>query len=230
MSVYARRMNHDIKEIVNVRPLSYEEALAAIEECRDPVFKPFARQIYTETYNNFQTQNSKVRLGFRQASGRSPIFMIKNANGPVSIAELPKILMNPPPGIKVEFPTIDPNADRTLNIEFKYELNPIPVSRPRSLSPRRDVRSRSRSHSHSPQRRNVNKLSPERPPKKKVKSSSSASDDIVKKPPRRSQSVQRETRPKARSKSRGRSTQRKIKSSSSSEEEPKKGGGLFGLW
>jgi hypothetical protein len=229
-------VDFDFKEVQTVKPLSQKAALAVIELCRDPVFKNFALDIYTKIYDNFQPRNAHLLIGFRQAATRSPIFMIKNAQGPVNGFELGSI-MSPPGGIKASFPTITTNIDGTLNIEIKYDLpdfapprapSPPPVTTVRA----RDKASRSRSHSQSPPRKGRSKYSPERP--LRTKDSSSSSGEGTKgrgRGIRRSASVARETKPPPRgtSRSRGRSAGRKKKSSSSEAEEVKKPG-LFTFW
>jgi hypothetical protein len=222
MSLYRRQMEYDIKEIVSVKPISHEQAINRIEQCKDPVFRAFAQEIYTQIYNNFQPLNANLLVGFRQAATPNPVFMINNAKAPFNGFEVGAI-MNPPVGIKANFPTIITNPDGTLNIEIKYDFfqtphPPEPVRRPRSASP---------------PRQKVSKYSPERPLKSRNNRSSSSSEDPKPSPTRgrRSQSVARETKPKARasSKSRGRSQTRKKKSSSEEEEEPKPKG-FFKLW
>ena len=238
MAVFRRKMAYDFKEVTTVKPLNHNEVPMEIEQCRDPLFKPFASEIYTYTYNNFQPSNSKLMIGFKQAATRSPIFLINNSNAPFNGFGA-EAIVNPPRGIKVHFPTISTNIDGTLNIEIKYDLED-PPPRPRSpprLSPlrKRDDPSASRSHSSSPKRRRSSRFSPERPPKTALKRSSSGSEE--EKPStgrgvRRSQSVARELRPppRASSKSRGRGQPKKKKSSASEEEEEKKKGGFFSLF
>ena len=239
MTLHKRRMELDFKEVHTVKPLSQQEALAVIEGCHDPVFGPFAKNIYTQVHNNFQPQNGKLLVGFRNAASRSPVFVINCVLAPFNGFEVGAV-MNPPVGIRANFPTISTNHDGTLNIEIKYD---IIDTGPRARSPpvlvkSRDDRSASRSHSHSPQRRKRSKFSPERTRRAPVKESSSISDEekIASGRSRRSLSVAREMKPpppRASSKSRGRSLPRKKKRSSNSEEEQeekKGGGGLFGFW
>jgi len=225
MSLYRRHMDYDIKEIISVKPLTHEQAIAHIGQCKDPVFGPFALAIYRELYNNFQTLNANLLIGFRQAATPNPVLMINNAKAPFNGLDVGGV-MNPPAGIKANFPTITTNPDGTLNIEIKFDLikqhPPEPMRR----------RSRSRSKSASPPRRKISKYSPERPLKSGNNRSSSSSEDRPepKGRGRRSQSVARELKPRqASSKSRGRSQPRK-KKESSSEEEEEKPKGFFKLW
>lgn len=233
MTLHSRRMELDFKEVRTVKPLSKQEALAVINGCSDPVFGPFAREIYTQVHNNFQPQNGKLLVGFRNAASKSPVFLINCVQPPFNGVDVGAV-MNPPVGIRANFPTINTNGDGTLNIEIKYDIIDTGIrsrSPPVIISSRRDERSASRSHSRSPPRR---KRSPDRTRKPVVTASSSISDEekIASGRSRRSLSVAREMPPpRASSKSRGRSVpKKKKKQSSSSEEEKKGGGGLFSFW
>jgi hypothetical protein len=228
MALFRRRMEYDFKQVTAVKPLTQDEALGVIDGCRDPLFKSFAREIYTHTYNTFQPQNTKLMIGFREASTRNPVFLINNASAPFNGFGA-EAIVNPPAGIKVHFPTISTNVDGTLNIEIKYDLPPEPVLR------KREDRSASRSRSESPKPRRSSRYSPERTPRpSRLKQSSSGSEE---KPPargrgRRSESVARELPPppRASSKSRGRPARRKQQDSSNGEEEEKKATGFFSFF